>query len=512
MLGKKFLEKNVLFGSICGAAVVGLIFLMMGIHYEEVDPLVGSLWSAAVIRETALGTYRVWESSDFKGGDIAFVETQNLEQCLFACDENKDCMYVVLVGLQCYLKDVPTRFDTFSNRPNLIAAKRVQLKAIVGSQYHDAEVKETAKSTYRFWKGQQLEGKTINVLTQSTFDACLSSCDNSPDCLYVSYDGLNCHILEDARKSQKQGLSPQAACAVRVRMKEAPDPLVKHNWAKGETKETNDSVYQTWSGCQFVGGDIIAVKAKNLEDCLDKCDRELFCNRVTLIEKECFLKGLSVQYFEVLSGRSDIWAAQRVVSKKGEEENFYLMVGSVETMGDLHDDALIGKVYDEGINQETKFYRYHVWSGFSFLGGDLKEKTEELTTITVQTCLELCDATPDCSFVNVIVGSQCQLKRRPYDFIRSLDTQSGDVAALKLGRIGKKGLDAKTTTKQDSRAISKQNPIQLARLNRESNQDPTDAKGKSNSFYAFIGFSVLAACVYAYYKKEQNRRFYANEL
>ncbi len=142
---------------------------------------------------------------------------------------------------------------------------------------------------------------------------------------------------------------------------------------------------QTWAGCQFKGHDIMAVKAKNLDECLKACDKELFCRHVTLVEQECKLQGWAPDYFEVVPDRSDVWAAKQIETKQTVLEHRQVHTGyptKPEEAKDLHGDYLVGEFYDEGETHETKFNRYRVWQGFDFQGGDLHANSLTLDSYT----------------------------------------------------------------------------------------------------------------------------------
>jgi len=237
-----------------------------------------------------------------------------------------------------------------------------------------------------------------------------------------------------------------------VKMTEMPDMMVKHHWSKGKEVETKDNVYQTWSECRFAGDDIVALKAKDMKDCLDKCDMELFCRHVTLAGEECMLKGHGVTGFEMVDGRTDIQAGQVVRNKKRDVTKFVRDNANANGDGDdLREDWLVGKHYDEGNEYEGGFYRYHVWHHFDLWGGDLSSKSTELEEYTLDSCLEACSKEDKCKFAVTVPGKECWLKGQPHQLSRALDDTSEVIAAMRLGRVGKAGMDASTTKKRNSR-------------------------------------------------------------
>jgi len=241
---------------------------------------------------------------------------------------------------------------------------------------------------------------------------------------------------------------------MKVRMFNAPDPLVKHYWTKGGEQSTDLAVYQTWRECQFKGADIVAVKANSLKECLEECDAELFCRHVTLIGKECMLKGWAPDYFEIVPGQTNMWAAKLVESKVKDQKYTVFQPGTPvddKDLGDLRHDLLVGEHYDESTNYETKFHRYRIWEGFDFIGGDINTETLNLPAFTLDSCLEQCDHNPECAYAVAIVGKGCWLKSRPYQHSRMPDSRTDVYSAMKLGRVGKKGIDSNTKSRYDRR-------------------------------------------------------------
>eukprot|EP00301_Raphidiophrys_heterophryoidea_P019893 c4718_g1_i1.p1 GENE.c4718_g1_i1~~c4718_g1_i1.p1 ORF type:complete len:512 (+),score=137.02 c4718_g1_i1:44-1579(+) len=444
--------KKLVIGAICTIALIyGVAVFVMG-STEVVDPLVGPRdWAHGFLRETALGTYRVWESADFHGGDTAFLEVKSLDECLFACDESPSCMYVTMLHNECFLKESPSGFEAYDKRPHLASAKRISVKPLVSDKWHSAAVHDTPTSTYRVWAGHIFDGSAVQSVRTLDLSACLTTCDKLPECMYVNFDGSHCNVLKDTFRHLKIRTDlVGAASAMRVRRTDMPDSLVKHHWAKGGARETADSFYQTWAGCHFEGDDIAAVRADDLSHCLDLCDKELFCHHVTLIDHECMLKGQGVVSFDVL-GRPDSWAAKQVAKKKKPSRAIRKTANGTQEIGDLREDSLVGMYYDEGTSQDTKMSRYQVWAGFDLWGGDVSKKSAVLTAYTLEECLNKCDEVRECNYAVAIVGKECWLKEYPFQFARVSDRRDDLFAAMKLGRVGKQGLDVQTTFKHNSR-------------------------------------------------------------
>jgi len=517
--GAKSLDRKMLGGMCAGVVVIFVIFFLMSSHDQgTVDPLVGSdKWSAGVIRQTGLGVYRVWASADFKGGDIGFVEAKTIDECLYACDDHKECVYVAYADKLCYLKDAPTLFETFTKRPKLFAAKRIRNRPLVSETWHDAKVVDTTKSSFRVWENYEFEGGDASTVLQANLDGCLHSCETDPDCMFVSFDGRECHVKKDStrvKKTEKQGMT----AAMKVRMKDAPDPLVKHHWAKGGQKQTEHAVYQTWAGCHFKGHDILSVTATSLNECLMECDKELFCKHVTLIDKECKLQGWSPEYFEVLPAgdSTQVWAAQQIELKHKATEHRSPHTGyptNPDEAQDLHGDHLVGEFYDEGDEYETKFFRYRMWKGMDFQGGDLHANSMTLDSYTLESCLEACDHRPECGFAIVMVGKECWLKGHPYEMTRMIDPRVEVYSVMKLSRVGKSGLDAKTIPRTNRGYIDPTTSGMYFPMPAFPDQESRTSIMGNLSTFAMYGFVVvgLFGAAAMYYDK-QMRTWHRREL
>eukprot|EP00298_Acanthocystis_sp_HF-20_P019078 c22313_g1_i1.p1 GENE.c22313_g1_i1~~c22313_g1_i1.p1 ORF type:complete len:532 (-),score=216.81 c22313_g1_i1:4-1551(-) len=438
-----------------------LLLLFLSTFFQSnpgvVDPMVGRKnWNTASQRETSLGTYLVWNSADFKGGDLGFQSSRTIDECLFTCDETKDCLYISYSNKVCYLKSSPSGFEQFKNRPSLFAAKRVISKPFVSETWHEAQLLETAEARYKTWDHSEWKGDILTQTVVSNIDACAKACDLEPACLYFNFNLQKCSFIKDSQNLEKTRTVGSRA-AIKVRTKSPPDALVKHNWAKGESVETDYAFYQTWQGGIFEGATITTVKSDSLKDCLKECDNELFCHHITLIGQECSLKGWNPDYFEIITEqRNDkVWSAKQLSIKQKQQthraENTGLAVTDKNGCQDLHKDFLVGELYDEAENRQTQYNRYRVWEGYEFLGGELHPKSIRLETYTLDNCLKECDHIPECGFVVVEEGKECWLQSQPYYLSRVIDARSGIYSAMKLGRTHRKGLDCQTTYKFDRR-------------------------------------------------------------
>jgi len=413
------------------------------------------------------------------------------------------------------MKDASTKFTVFKNRPGLLTAKKIEVKAIVSDDLSESETKTTAQSSYRIWKHKSYEGEGRDSI-QGSLEDCLKACDEDNDCIHITFDGRRCRIHKDLEKGFKRVKAIGNTAIMRTRMVHTPDALVKHHWTKGGQQQTENAVFQTWQNCQFKGADITAVKVKTLQDCLMECDAEMYCHHITLIGSECMLKGWSPQYFEIVPGKADMWAAKKIENKRKEAKVNVLHTGlpaQDNELADLHQDFLVGEYYDESTAHDTKFSRYRIWEGFTFRGGELQSSNLQLPAYTIESCLEACDHTPGCSFAVVILGKECWPQGRPYDLSRTIEHRNDVYAAMKLGRADKRGIDALTTHKVDRRSRPWVDPSYAYAIAIDIPTPPGWTLW-SVMWYAFViaGLVWVVKYVAAMWSSQNRPGFYANEL
>merc|ERR1712019_256916 len=107
---------------------------------------------------------------------------------MYACDEHKSCHYAAYSNGLCYLKDKPTKFVTYKNRPNLFALKRIAMKPFVSDSWAESKVVTTAESSYRSWTGMPFTGPDRVSMSNSSLEECLTVCDDDTECLHLNWD------------------------------------------------------------------------------------------------------------------------------------------------------------------------------------------------------------------------------------------------------------------------------------------------------------------------------------
>ena len=186
-----------------------------------------------------------------------------------------------------------------------------------------------------------------------------------------------------------------------------------------------------------------------------------------------------------------------------------------EQLNDMRGDYLVGEFWNEGENKETSVSRYRLWESFSFVGGDLHTKTLTIGTGSLDECLNQCDKKPECHYITFVEGSECWLKTQPYQLIRKEHDDSKAVAALKLGRVGKVGIDDSTPTRSNRRAkVSRRRKFftqlrQFRQLHETLVHQHMRSVGMMLVLLVGIGGGVAGIGIYV---NKNRASFYVNEL
>ncbi|ETN39279.1 uncharacterized protein HMPREF1541_05502 [Cyphellophora europaea CBS 101466] len=241
------------------------------------------------------GTYQILCSLDSFGGDISGAASPDLATCVDTCDRTTDCIDVSYTGGTCWLK---RQLSSFYRNTAVVSAKKVSLSCANGAG-DGTIVTASNGGNYEILCSKDSFGGDISGAPSPSLLACLNTCDQTPQCIDVSYTGGNCWL----KSSLSTFYANNAVISGRKLTSSPSTPPPSSNSSLTCVNNASDgTTYKAATGgsytirCQtdHFGGDIGSRTTGNLAGCVDACDATSGCIDVSYVggtAPNCWLKG-----------------------------------------------------------------------------------------------------------------------------------------------------------------------------------------------------------------------------
>ncbi|KAK0739721.1 hypothetical protein B0T21DRAFT_410054 [Apiosordaria backusii] len=179
----------------------------------------------------------------------------------------------------------------------------------INGHSHKTNFTTSAGSVYEIICDEEYYGGDLSAAGASTFEACIDTCDFTPDCIDISWVGGTCYM-----KKQLNALVIADGVATARKVQDPTDdvkpPLTCEGGSANGTifKTDQGKFYQIYCGYDFPGGDFKGLTTDSFEGCLKACDENLGCINVAYVAPACYLKNV----LAAPAINPPVWAAKEV--------------------------------------------------------------------------------------------------------------------------------------------------------------------------------------------------------